>query len=48
MYNECMKRINFYIPDPMLEKLQSLADKQDVALAELIRKAIEEYLKKQK
>ena len=47
MYNECMKRINFYIPDPMLVKLQALADTRDVALAELIRKAIEEFLKKQ-
>lgn len=43
-----MKRINFYIPDPMLEKLQALADQQDVALAELIRKAIEQFLKTQK
>ena len=43
-----MKRINFYIPDSMLEKLQALADQQDVALAELIRKAIEQFLKTQK
>ena len=43
-----MKRINFYIPAPMLEKLQALADQQDVALAELIRKAIEQFLKTQK
>ena len=43
-----MKRINFYIPDPMLAKLQALADQQDVALAELLRKAIEMFLKSQK
>jgi len=48
MYNERMKRINFYIPDPMLEKLQTLADRRDVALAELIRRAIEQFLAEQK
>jgi predicted transcriptional regulator len=42
-----MTRINFYIPDPMLAKMQTLATKQDVALAELIRKAIEQFLKSQ-
>ena len=43
-----MKKINFYIPNPMLEKLQSLATERDVALAELLRKAIEMFLKSQK
>jgi len=42
-----MKKINFYIPDPVLEKLQTLATQRDVAVAELIRRALEEYLKKQ-
>jgi len=42
-----MKKINFYIQDPVLEKLQALASKRDVAVAELIRRALEEYLKKQ-
>jgi len=42
-----MKKINFYIPDPVLEKLQYLATQRDVAVAELIRRALDEYLKKQ-
>lgn len=47
LYNRCMKRTNIYIPTPMLEKLQSLAQQRDVSVAELIRRAVEEYLKKQ-
>lgn len=42
-----MQKINFYIPNPMLERLQTLANERDVAVAELIRRAIEDYLKKQ-
>ena len=48
MYNRRMKRINFYIPDPTLEKLQSLANQQDVSVAELIRRALEQFLKTQR
>jgi predicted transcriptional regulator len=42
-----MKKINFYIPSPTLERLQTLATERDVSVAELIRKALEEFLAKQ-
>lgn len=47
-YSVGMKKINFYIPDPMLAEMQALAEKRDVALAELIRRAIEQFLAAQK
>lgn len=42
-----MKKINIYVPEPALEKLQELSKKKDVSVAELIRKAVEEFLKSQ-
>jgi len=42
-----MKKTNFYLPTPMLAELQALAEKRDVAVAELIREAIREFLKSQ-
>lgn len=42
-----MKKINIYVPDPDLAKLQELSKLRDVALAELIREAIREFLKTQ-
>ena len=38
------KRTNFYIPEPAIERLKKLAEKKDVSVSELVRRAIEEYL----
>lgn len=43
-----MIRTHTFLPEPMLEKLRTLSKEQDVSVAELIRRAIGEYLKKQK
>lgn len=45
MYNVLMKRVNFYMPEPLMERLQEESKKQDVSVAELVRKAVEQYLK---
>ena len=41
-----MKRINTYLADRQIELLKNLAKKTDLTVAELIRRAIDEYLKK--
>jgi predicted transcriptional regulator len=43
-----MKKMNFYLPDPVIARLQELAEKTGLSVAELVRRAIDEYLKKQK
>lgn len=42
-----MKLFNLYLPAPMLKALRALAKKRDVSVAELIRRAIEDFLKKE-
>lgn len=37
-----------FIPAPMLKALRALAKKRDVSVAELIRRAIEDFLRKEK
>jgi predicted transcriptional regulator len=41
------KRTNFYIPGPAIERLKKLAQKRDVSVSKLVRRAIEEYLKRE-
>ena len=43
-----MKRTNIYLTEPSVEKLQALAEKTGLSVAELIRRAIDDFLKKQK
>ena len=43
-----MKRTHIFLPEPVVERLKDLSEKLDVSVAELIRRAIEEFLKKQK
>jgi len=43
-----MIRMQCYLPAPILEKLRELALQKDVAVAELIRRAVEEFLARQK
>jgi metal-responsive CopG/Arc/MetJ family transcriptional regulator len=42
-----MDRLQMFIPRPLLKALKALAKKRDVSVAELIRRAIEDYLKKE-
>jgi hypothetical protein len=43
-----MKRTHFFLPEPAFELLQELSKRLDVSVAELIRRAIDDFLKKQK
>lgn len=43
-----MKRTNYYYPEPMLERLKALSARMGVAVSELIRRAIDEFLKRHK
>jgi metal-responsive CopG/Arc/MetJ family transcriptional regulator len=43
-----MKRTSMFFPEPLLEKFRELARKRDLSVAELVRLAMERYLKEQK
>lgn len=43
-----MKRVHAHLPDPMIAKLRALAKRTGLKLAELIRRACDEYLARQK
>jgi predicted DNA-binding protein len=43
-----MKKTNLYLTGPSIERLQALAKKTGLSVAELIRRAIDDFLKKQK
>lgn len=43
-----MKRTHFFIPEPAFDELRELSKKLDVTVAELIRRAIDDFLKSQK
>ena len=43
-----MKRHNVWVPDPDHEVLTALSEKKDIPVAELIRKAISDFLEKAK
>jgi predicted DNA-binding protein len=42
-----MKRTNIYLPVPMDEKLKALSEQTGLSVAELIRRAIDAFLKEQ-
>lgn len=44
----CMKRTNIFLPEQLIERLKALAAKTGLSVAEHIRRAIDEYLKRQK
>lgn len=48
VYDVSMKRTNIYLTEPSVEKLQTLSEKTGLSVAELIRRAIDDFLKKQK
>jgi predicted DNA-binding protein len=37
-----MKKMNFYLPDPVIVRLQELANQTGLSVAELVRRAIDE------
>ncbi len=43
-----MKRTNIWLKDSHAKKLQALSKKTDIPMSALIRRAIDEYLKKKK
>jgi predicted DNA-binding protein len=43
-----MKRTNIYLPDEQVAKLKKLSDKTGAPMSEIVRRAIEAYLKKSK
>jgi predicted DNA-binding protein len=43
-----MKRTNIFLPEQLIERLKALAEKTGLSVAEHIRRAIDEYLKRQK
>jgi predicted DNA-binding protein len=40
-----MKRTNIYLPEQVLKKLRALSKKVGVSVAELVRRALDDYLK---
>ena len=43
-----MKILNLYLTDPQIVTLKKLSKKLDLSVAELIRRAIDSFLEKQK
>lgn len=41
-----MNRTNIYLPDAMLKRLRELAAKSGLSVAEIVRRALDEYLSK--
>lgn len=41
-----MRRTNFYFPDQMLERLKRASEQLGIPVSEIIRRAVEEYLKR--
>ena len=48
MYNGCIKRTNIYLTEPSVAKLQELSKQTGLSVAELIRRAIDDFLNKKK
>ena len=48
VYISCMKRINIHLTKQQIERLKNLAIETGLKIAELIRRAIDEYLEKTK
>jgi predicted DNA-binding protein len=42
-----MKRHNFFFPAPLMAKLKALSEQMDMSVAELVRRAVEAYVKKE-
>lgn len=42
-----MKRVNYHLADLQVKKLKELSDNTGMSVAEIVRRAIDDYLKKQ-
>jgi predicted DNA-binding protein len=40
-----MKRANFYLPEQIIKRLKAMSKKTGVSMSELIRRAVDSYLK---
>lgn len=47
MYSVRMKKINLYVPEPLLASLQKLAAEKGLSLSEVIRRALDHYVERQ-
>ncbi len=43
-----MKRTHFFLPHPLFEALKTLSEKRGLSVSELIRRAVEDWLRRQK
>lgn len=43
-----MKRTNFYFPESLLARLAALRERTGIAVSEHIRRAVEDYLRRNK
>jgi metal-responsive CopG/Arc/MetJ family transcriptional regulator len=41
-----MKRANYYLPQPLLDRLETVKQKLGISASEIIRNAIAEYLER--
>ncbi len=46
-YNVCMKRTHLFLPEPTQARLRALSDDRGLPVAELMRRAIDEWLERQ-
>lgn len=46
VYATHMKRTNIFLPEQIIARLRALADKTGLSVAELVRRAIDEYLRR--
>ena len=47
-YHVGMKRTHIFLPQPVIDRLKALSEKTGLSVAELIRRAIDEYLGRKK
>jgi len=43
-----MKRTNFFLPEQLIERLKARSESTGLSVAEIVRRAIDEYLSRQK
>ena len=48
VYTICMKRVNYHLTEMQIKQLKELSMRTGLTVAELIRRAIDEYVKRQK
>jgi len=41
-----MKRTHLFLPEPLIARLKAMSEKLDISVAEIIRRAIEDFLKR--